>query len=94
MSFLYISLAEILVFSDAYCFFENIANMKKNSNLLVIRCLWFLDKMVPLRKIYSRTTIGLVLNIEQKTRISSLSIPLIFIARFKTCRYMNFGYKY
>ena len=39
MSFLYISLAEILVFSDAYSFFENIVNMKKNRNLLVIRCL-------------------------------------------------------
>ena len=57
MSFLYISLAEILVFSDAYCFFENIVNMKKNSNLLVIRRLRFLDKMMPLRKIYSCTTI-------------------------------------
>ena len=33
MSFLYISLAEILVFSDAYCFFENIANMKKSRKL-------------------------------------------------------------
>ena len=39
MSFLYISLPEILVFSDAYCFFENIANMKKCSNLLVIKYL-------------------------------------------------------
>ena len=57
MSFLYISLAEILVFSDAYCFFENITNMKKNRNLLVIRYLRFLDKKMPLRKIYSCTTI-------------------------------------
>ena len=57
MSFLYISLAEILVFSDAYCFFENIANMEKYSNLLVIRYLRFFDKMMPLRKIYSCTTI-------------------------------------
>ena len=79
MSFLYISLPEILVFSDAYCFFENITNMKRNKNLLIIRRLWFLDKMVPLRKIYSCTTIGLVLNIEQKTRIPSLSI-LLFLS--------------
>ena len=57
MSFLYISLAEILVFSDAYCFFKNIANMKECGNLLVIRYLWFHDKMIPLRKIYSCTTI-------------------------------------
>ena len=57
MSFLYISLSEILVFSDAYSFFENIVNMKKNRNLLVIRSLRFLDKMMPLRKIYSCTTI-------------------------------------
>lgn len=79
MSFLYIRLPEILVFSDAYCFFENITNMKRNKNLLIIRRLWFLDKMVPLRKIYSCTTIGLVLNIEQKTRIPSLSI-LLFLS--------------
>ena len=39
MSFLYISLPEILVFSDAYYFFENIANMKRNKNLLIIKCL-------------------------------------------------------
>ena len=76
MKLFYIRLPEILVFSDAYCFFENITNMKRNKNLLIIRRLWFLDKMVPLRKIYSCTTIGLVLNIEQKTRISSLSISL------------------
>ena len=57
MSFLYISLPEILLFSDAYYFFENIVNMKENGNVLVIRCLWFLDKMVALRKIYSCTTI-------------------------------------
>ena len=66
MSFLYISLSEILVFSDAYYFFENIANMKKIGKVLVIRCLWFLDEMIPLRKIYSCTTIGLILNREQK----------------------------
>ena len=76
MKLFYIRLPEILVFSDAYCFFENITNMKRNKNLLIIRRLWFFDKMVPLRKIYSCTTIGLVLNIEQKTRISSLSISL------------------
>ena len=79
MKLFYIRLPEILVFSDAYCFFENITNMKRNKNLLIIRRLWFLDKMVPLRKIYSCTTIGLVLNIEQKTRISSLSI-LLFLS--------------
>ena len=94
MSFLYIGLPEILVFSDAYYFFENIANMKKIGKMLVIRRLRFSDKMIALRKIYSRTTIGLILNREQKTGISSLSNLLIFIARFKTCRYMNFGYKY
>lgn len=55
--YLYISLPEIFVFPAAYYFFENIANMKKNRNLLIIRCLWFLDKMMPLRKIYSCTTI-------------------------------------
>ena len=57
MSFLYISLPEILVFSDAYCFFENTVNMKKIGKVLVIRCLRFLDRMMPLRKIYSCTTI-------------------------------------
>ena len=39
MTFLYISLPEILVFSDAYYFFENIVNMKEIGNVLVIRCL-------------------------------------------------------
>lgn len=39
MNLLYISLPEILVFSDAYYFFENIANMKRNKNLLIIKCL-------------------------------------------------------
>ena len=57
MNLLYISLPEILVFSDAYYFFENIANMKKIGKVLVIRCLWLLDKMVALRKIHSCTTI-------------------------------------
>ena len=57
MTFLYISLSEILVFSDACYFFENIVNMKEIGKVLVIRCLWFLDKMVALRKIYSCTTI-------------------------------------
>ena len=79
MKLFYISLPEILVFSDAYYFFENIANMNRDRNLLVIRCLWFLDKMMPLRKIYSRTTIGLILNREQKTRNPSLLI-LLFLS--------------
>ena len=57
MTFLYISLAEILLFSDAYYFFENTVNMKEIGKVLVIRCLWFLDKMVALKKIYSCTTI-------------------------------------
>ena len=57
MSFLYISLPEILVFSDACYFLENTVNMKKIGKVLVIRCLRFLDKMVALRKIYSCTTI-------------------------------------
>lgn len=59
MSFLYISLSEILVFSDAYSFFENIVNMKKIGKMLVIRRLRFSDKMIALRKIYSRTTLTL-----------------------------------
>ena len=50
--------------------------------------------MVALMKIYSCTTIGLILNGEQKTGISSLSNLLIFIARFKKCRYMNFDGRY
>ena len=57
MNLLYISLPEILVFSDAYYFFENIVNMKKIGKVLVIRRLWFLDKMVALGKIYSCTII-------------------------------------
>lgn len=57
MNLLYISLPEILVFSDVYYFFENIVNMKKTGKVLVIRRLWFSDKMVALRKIYSCTTI-------------------------------------
>lgn len=60
MNLLYISLPEILVFSDAYYFFENIVNMKKIGKVLIIRHLWFSCKMVALRKIYSRTTIGIV----------------------------------
>ena len=60
MNLLYISLPEILVFSDAYYFFENIVNMKKIGKILVIRHLWFSGKMVALRKIYSCTTIGIV----------------------------------
>ena len=79
MNLLYISLPEILVFSDAYYFFENIVNMKKIGKILIIRHLWFSGKMVALRKIYSRTTIGIVLNIEQKTRIPCLSI-LLFLS--------------
>ena len=60
MNLLYISLPEILVLSDAYYFFENIVNMKKIGKILIIRHLWFSGKMVALRKIYSRTTIGIV----------------------------------
>ena len=37
MNLLYISLPEILVFSDASVFSENIVNMKKMKNVLVIR---------------------------------------------------------
>lgn len=39
MNLLYISLPEILVFSDAHYFFENIVIMKKIGKVLVIRCL-------------------------------------------------------
>ena len=79
MNLLYISLPEILVFSDVYYFFENIVNMKKIGKVLVIRRLWFSDKMAALRKIYSCTTIGLILNREQKTEDSGLSI-LLFLS--------------
>ena len=68
MNLLYISLLEILVFPDAYYFFENIVNMKKIGKVLVVRSLRFLDKMVMLRKIYSCTTITpiVVLNVQVK----------------------------
>ena len=40
MNLLYISLAEVLVFSDASVFFENIVNMKKmekcNGNQIIV----------------------------------------------------------
>ena len=75
MNLLYISLPKILEFPDAYYFFENIVNMKKIGKVLVIRSLRFLDKMAALRKIYSCTTTGLILNREQKTGISSFSNP-------------------
>ena len=35
--FLYISLAEILVFSNGYYFFVNIENMEENGNVLIIK---------------------------------------------------------
>ena len=38
--FLYISLAEILVFSNDSYFFVNIENMEENGNMLIIRELW------------------------------------------------------
>ena len=38
--FLYISLAEILVFSNDSYFFVNIENMKENGNMLIIKELW------------------------------------------------------
>ena len=39
--FLYISLAEILVFSNDSYFFVNIENMEENGNILIIKELWF-----------------------------------------------------
>ena len=39
--FLYISLAEILVFSNGSYFFVNIENMGGNCNALIIKQLWF-----------------------------------------------------
>ena len=39
--FLYISLAEILVFSNDSYFFVNIENMGENGNVLIIKELWF-----------------------------------------------------
>ena len=38
--FLYISLAEILVFSNDSYFFVNIENMEENGNMLIIKGLW------------------------------------------------------
>ena len=38
--FLYISLAEILVFSNDSYFFVNIENMDENGNMLIIKELW------------------------------------------------------
>ena len=38
--FLYISLAEILVFSNDSYFFVNIENMEENDNVLIIKELW------------------------------------------------------
>ena len=38
--FLYISLAEILVFSNDSYFFVNIENMEENGNILIIKELW------------------------------------------------------
>ena len=38
--FLYISLAEILVFSNDSYFFVNIENMEENGNMLIIKELW------------------------------------------------------
>ena len=38
--FLYISLPEILVFSNDSYFFVNIENMKENGNMLIIKELW------------------------------------------------------
>ena len=35
--FLYISLAEILVFSNDFYFFVNIENMEENDNVLIIK---------------------------------------------------------
>ena len=38
--FLYISLPEILVFSNDSYFFVNIENMEENGNMLIIKELW------------------------------------------------------
>ena len=38
--FLYISLAEILVFSNGSYFFVNIENMEENDSVLIIKELW------------------------------------------------------
>ena len=38
--FLYISLAEILVFSNDSYFFVNIENMEENGNVLIVNGLW------------------------------------------------------
>ena len=39
-NFFYISLAEILVFSNDSYFFVNIENMEENGNMLIINELW------------------------------------------------------
>ena len=41
LKFLYISLAEILVFSNDSYFFVNIENMEENGNKLIIKQIWF-----------------------------------------------------
>ena len=41
LKFLYIFLAEILVFSNDSYFFVNIENMEENGNMLIIKELWF-----------------------------------------------------
>lgn len=41
LKFLYISLAEILVFSNDSYFLVNIENMEENGNMLIIKELWF-----------------------------------------------------
>ena len=77
MNLLYISLPEILVLSDAYYFFENIVNMKKIGKILIIRHLWLSDKMVALRRIYSRTTIGMTLSYLLPSYLKNLSsVPI------------------
>lgn len=55
--FLYISLAEILVFSNDSYFFVNIENMEENGNILIINGLWIYWLIALKQKFYSCTTI-------------------------------------
>ena len=55
--FLYISLAEILVFSNGSYFFVNIENMEENGNVLIIKGLWFYQLIALKQEFYSCTTI-------------------------------------
>ena len=92
--FLYISLAEILVFSNDYYLFVNIENMEENGNMLIIRELWICWLIALKQEFYSCTTIGYSLNQKQKIENSRCPKLPILVARFQVYQYAKFGYKY